>query len=111
VRIDRSDLADKPDDTHMAPRRTRSTPGDLDTAAKDQGSAGAADGPRGSSAAPPDSAVRIERAAAYRATVDAAYRQDAIDHGYARVEKPNVKRSLRRCAASRPKPRNATWQA
>jgi hypothetical protein len=31
--------ADKPDDAHMAPRRTRPTPGDLDAAAKDRGSA------------------------------------------------------------------------
>ena len=88
MRIDRSDLADEPDDARMAPRRTRSTPDDLDAAAKDQGNAGASDGPPDSSAAPPDSALRIERAAAYRAAVDAAYRQDAIDHSYARVGKP-----------------------
>jgi hypothetical protein len=87
VRIDRSDLADEPDDARMAPRRTRSAPGDLDATAKDPGSAGASDGPPDSSAAPPDSALRIERAAAYRAAVDAASRQDAIDYGYARVEK------------------------
>ena len=87
MRIDRSDLADEPDDARMAPRRTRSAPDDLDAAAKDQGSAGARDGPPDSSAAPPDSALRIERAAAYRAAVDAAYRQDAIDYGYARGEK------------------------
>jgi hypothetical protein len=31
--------------------------------------------------------LRLERAAAYRAAVDAAHRQDAIDHDYARVEK------------------------
>ncbi|MGH3258221.1 MAG: hypothetical protein ACRDOU_22990 [Streptosporangiaceae bacterium] len=31
--------------------------------------------------------MRIDRTAAYRAAVDAAYRQDAIDHGYARMEK------------------------
>jgi hypothetical protein len=87
VRIDRSDLADKADEAHMAPRRTRSTPDDLDASAKDQGNTGASDGPPHPSAAPPDSALRIEWAAAYRAAVDAAYRQDAIDHGYARVEK------------------------
>jgi hypothetical protein len=78
VRIDRSDLADKSDHAHMAPRRTRSTPDDLDAAAKDQGNAGASDGPPDSSAAPPASASRIEWAAAYRAAVDAAYRQDAV---------------------------------
>jgi hypothetical protein len=87
VRIDRSDLADKPDDAHMGPRRTWSTPDDLDAAAKDQSSAGASDGPPDSSAAPPASALGTERTAAYRAAVDAAYRQDAIDPGYARVEK------------------------
>jgi hypothetical protein len=87
VRIDRSDLADKPDDAHMASRRARSTPDDLDAAARDQNNAGASHGPSGSSAAPPNSALGIERAAAYRAAVDAAYRQDAIDDGYARVGK------------------------
>jgi hypothetical protein len=88
VRIDRSDLADKPDDAHMASRRVRWTPDDLDAAARDQGNAGASCGPSDSSAAPPDSPLGIERAAAYRAAVDAAYRQDAIDHSYARVGKP-----------------------
>ena len=105
MRIDRSDLADKPDDTHMAPRRTRPTPGDLDAAAKDQGSAGASDGSPNSSAAPPDSALRIERAAAYRAAVDAAYRQDAIDHGYARVgktERETITPAMRRIEAEAP---------
>jgi hypothetical protein len=87
MRIDRSDLADKPDDAYMASRRTRSTVDDLDAAAKDQGNTGASDGPPDSSAAPRDSASRIEWAAAYRAAVDAAYRQDAIGHGYARAEK------------------------
>jgi hypothetical protein len=52
VRIDRSDLVDKPDDAHMTPRRTWSTPDDLDAGAKDQGGAGASDGPPDSSAAP-----------------------------------------------------------
>jgi hypothetical protein len=37
---------------------------------------------------PPDSALRIERSAAHRAAVDAAYRQYAVDHGHARVEEP-----------------------
>jgi hypothetical protein len=35
-----------------------------------------------------DSALRTERAAAYRAAVDASYRQHAIDHGNANAEKP-----------------------
>ena len=59
MRIDRSDLADKPDDAPMASRRARSTPDDPDAAAKDHGNAGASDGPPDSSAAPPDSALRI----------------------------------------------------
>lgn len=105
MRIDRSDLADKPDDAHMVPRRTQSTPDDLDAAAKDRGSAGASDGPPDSSAAPPDSALRIERAAAYRAAVDAAYRQDAIDRGYARAEKTGretITPAMRRIVAEAP---------
>jgi hypothetical protein len=105
VRIDRSDLADKPDDAHMAPRRTRPTPGDLDAAAKDRGSAGGCEGSPDSPAAPPDSALRTERAAAYRAAVDAAYRQDAIDHGYARVQKTGretITPAMRRIEAEAP---------
>jgi hypothetical protein len=86
VRIDRSDLADKPDDAHMG-RRARSNADDPDAVGKDQGNAGASDGPLDSSTAPRDSALRIDRAAAYRAAVDAACQQYAIDHGYARVEK------------------------
>ena len=76
MRIDRSDLADKPDDARM-----------------------------GLSAAPPDSALRIERAAAYRAAVDAAYRQDAIDRGYARAEKTGretITPAMRRIVAEAP---------
>jgi hypothetical protein len=105
VPIDRSDLADKPDDAHIAPRRTRSIPDVLDAAAKDQGSAGASDGPPDSSAAPPDSALRTERAAAYRAAVDAAYRQDAIAHGYARVgktERETITPAMRHIEAEAP---------
>jgi hypothetical protein len=58
--------ADKPDDAHMAPRRTRPTPGDLDAAAKDRGSAGGCDGSRDSSAAPglSDRSARVTRLAA-----------------------------------------------
>jgi hypothetical protein len=87
VRIDQSDLADEPHDAHMA-RRARSIPDEPDATGKDQGNAGGSDSPPGSSPAPPESALPIERAAAYRAAVDAAYRQDAIDHDYARAEKP-----------------------
>jgi hypothetical protein len=87
VRIDRSDLADGPGSAHMA-RRVRPVPDDPDAAGKDQGKAVGGDGPPDSACASPDSALRVQQAAAYRAAVDAAYRQYAIDHGYARVEKP-----------------------
>jgi hypothetical protein len=87
VRIDWSDLTDEPDDAHMA-RRARRTPDDPDAAGRDQGNAGGSESPPGSCPARPDSALRIERAEAYRAAVDAAYRQDAIDHDCARAENP-----------------------
>jgi len=83
VRIDWADLADEPEDAHTA-RRAQSAPDDPDATGKDQGKnlSGSGD----SSPGPADSALRVERAAAYRATVDAAYRQYATDHGDARVE-------------------------
>ena len=87
MRIDRADLADEPDDAHMG-RRARSAPDDPDAAGKDQGNAVRSDGLPDSSPASANSALRIERAAAYRAAVDAAYRQHAIDHGYARAQEP-----------------------
>lgn len=49
--------------------------------------------------------MRIERAAAYRAAVDAAYRQDAIDRGYARAEKTGretITPAMRRIVAEAP---------
>jgi hypothetical protein len=58
----------------MAPR-VRSAPDDPDAAGKDQDKAVGGDGPPDSSRASLDSALRIERTAAYRAAVDAAYRQ------------------------------------
>ena len=87
MRIDRANLADAPGDAHMS-RRTRSAPDDPDTAGKDQGNAVRSDGLPDSSPASVNSALRIERAAAYRAAVEAAYRQHAIDHGYARAQEP-----------------------
>jgi hypothetical protein len=85
VRIDRSDPADVPGNAHLA-RRVRSAPEDPDAAGKDQGKAVGGDGPHDSSRVSLESALRLDRTAAYRAGVDAAYRQDAIDHGYARME-------------------------
>lgn len=80
MRIDRTDLADQPDDAHMT-RRAPSAPDHPDAAGKDQGRAVGDDSMPDSSPASVDSAVRIERVMAYRAAVDAAYRQYAIDHG------------------------------
>jgi hypothetical protein len=80
VRIDRSDLADEPDDARMA-RRARSAPDNPDAAGKGHGKAVEGDGL-------PDSALHVDRAGAYRATVDAAYQQYAIDHGSVRVGGP-----------------------
>jgi hypothetical protein len=61
-------------------RDVRSAPDDPDAAGKDQGKAVGGDDPPDSSRAFLDSALRIERTATYRAAVDAAYRQYAIDH-------------------------------
>ena len=85
MRIDRSDVADAPGGAH-ATRRVRSAPDDPGAAGQDQGKAAGGDGPHDSSRTCPDSALRMDRAAAYRAAVDAVYRQYAIDHGYARME-------------------------
>lgn len=87
MRIDRSDLADEPGEAHMA-CRARPTPDDPAATGRNQSNAGGSDSPPGSSAVHPDSALRIERAEAYRNAVDAAYRQDTIGHGRARAEKP-----------------------
>src|ERR1700749_105376 len=84
-------------------RRGRSAPDDPDAADKDWGNAAGSDGPL-------DSALRTERAAAYRAAVDAAYRQHAIDHGNAKVEKPEretVTPATRRIGAEDPERRPA----
>ena len=74
MRIDRPDPADEPDRACMD-RHVRSAPDDPDAAGKDQGKAVGGDGPRDSSPGHLGSALRTERAAAYRAAVDAAYRQ------------------------------------
>jgi Novel toxin 21 len=86
VRIDRSDPADGPGDAHVV-RRAQSAPEDPDAAGKDKDKPVSGDGRPESSSAHPDSDLRAERAA-YRAVVDAAYRQYDIDHGHARAEKP-----------------------
>jgi hypothetical protein len=87
VRIDRADLADEPGDAHTG-RRARSAPDDPAAVGKGRGKAVGSDGLPDSSPAPLASTLRIERATAYRAAVDAAYRQYATYHGYARVQEP-----------------------
>lgn len=87
MRIDRPDSADEPDGARMD-RRAEPAPDNPDSTDKGRGEAAGSDSPRDSSLGPPDSALRAERATAYRAAVDAAYRQHAIDHGDAKMEKP-----------------------
>jgi hypothetical protein len=76
VRIDQSDLADEPG-TADATSRARSASDDPHAADKDQGKAVGGDGPLDSSLASVYSALRVERAVAYRAAVDDAYREYA----------------------------------
>ena len=76
------------------PKPNRQSPDGRDATRKDQGQ-GAADVRPGSRLAPVDSAERAERAAAYRAVVDAAYRQDDIDHGSTRPEEPDREATAR----------------
>jgi hypothetical protein len=78
VQIDRSDPADGPDDVHIA-HRVGSATDDLDPTDKDKGTAADGDCPSDSSPGRPDSTLRTERTMAYRAVVDAAYRQHAIE--------------------------------
>jgi Restriction endonuclease fold toxin 3 len=85
VGIDRSDPADGPGDVHMA-GRVRLATDDLDVTGKDKGIAVDGDSHSDSSLARPDSILRTERTMAYRAVVDAAYRQYAIDRSGAQAE-------------------------
>lgn len=80
MRVDHSDLVDKTDGTQVN-RRARSAFDDPDVADRDLETTVEGDD---LPSLPPvllDSALRVERAAAYRAVVDAAYQQYAIDHG------------------------------
>jgi hypothetical protein len=85
VRIDRSNPSDGPGDAPAA-RRARSTLDKPDAASKDGGTAVSGDGPTDSSPASADTALQTEETAAYRAKVDAVYRQYAIEHSDAPVE-------------------------
>lgn len=80
MRIDRSDPADGPDDAQIA-RDARPASDDPDATGKDS------DTTPGSSHAPTDSFLRIERVT-YRGKVNAVCKQHAIEHGNARTERP-----------------------
>lgn len=69
-------------------RTARSAADDPRAAVKNGDALASSDDPSGSCAVVPDPALRMERAAAYRAKVDAVYRQYAITHGDAQVEGP-----------------------
>lgn len=99
MRIAWSDTADRPSDARVV-LAVRSAPDDPDTAGKGVGKAVGGGSLLDSPPAPVDSALRVERAAAYCATVDAAYRQYAMDHGYARVEKLEHERDANGGAAA-----------
>ena len=104
MRIDRSDPTDESDGARMD-RSARTAPDDPDAGVKHQGKAAWGDG-RPGSPGPLDSGLRIERAAAYRAAVDVAYRQHAIDHSNAQVATPEhetVTLAMRRIEAEDPR--------
>ena len=90
MQIDRSNVADEFDHAHVAVR-TRPAPDEPDVDGTDKAvrNDGAPDSP-----ASHDSALRLERAAAYRAAVDAAYRQYAIDHGHAETKEPGQETAI-----------------
>jgi hypothetical protein len=103
VRIDRSHPADEPDGARMD-RCARPAPDDVNAASKDQATQSGGGRPD-SSPGLLDSALRIERAAVYRATVGFAYQQHAIDHGDAQTANPGheaVTPAMRRIEAEDP---------
>ena len=85
MRIDQSDLADAPDSADAA-HYARSAFDNQESPGKEKGTTVGGDDPLDSSPPAVDSAVRIERSTAYRAAVEAAYQQYAIDHGAAARE-------------------------
>jgi hypothetical protein len=107
MRIDRSDSADEPEDPYEA-RSARSTPDDLDATGKDRGTAASGDGSPHSSPASSDTAMRTDRFTVHCDKVNAAYRQYAIDCGYApeeRRERETVAPAVRPIEVEDPKPR------
>ncbi len=108
MRIDESDPADGPAYVDTA-RRARSAPPNPDAVRMHSGDTGGTDRPPGSSRVG-DSALRIELARAYRAGVDAVYRQDAIDPSgvrAGRVEPETASRTIRRIELEDPKSHTA----
>jgi Restriction endonuclease fold toxin 3 len=87
VRIDRSDPLDGPGDVQVG-RPARSAADHLDAAGKDISAAMDHDGPPDPPRVVPDSTLQTERTMAYRAVVDAAYRQHATDRSDTRAETP-----------------------
>ena len=85
MRIDRSDLADESGSVDVA-RYAQSAPDNQGSADRNWATTYGGAGHLDSSPVAVDSAVRIERSTAYRAAVEAAYRQYAIDHGAAASE-------------------------
>lgn len=90
MQIDRSDVADELDHAHIAVYQ-RPAPDKPDVADVDKaiGSDSVLSSP-----ASHDSALRLEATAAYRAAVDAAYRQYATDHGHAQAKDPGQKSAV-----------------
>lgn len=82
MQIDRSDVADELGHAHVAVR-PRPAPDEPDAAGMDKAAAGVS--APGSSASH-DAALHLERNAAYRAAVDAAYRRYAIGHEHAQAK-------------------------
>ena len=106
---DPADRADEHGDVLMA-HRHRSAPDDPDVVGQEHARATGDSDPRDS--VPPliGSALLVERAGAYRATVDAAYREYAIARGPARGEDPGrgiITPAMRRMEADDPEPQPA----
>lgn len=84
MRIDGVDPADGGDSSEIRPARLAAD--DPRAVGKDKDAQAGSDDPSGSRAFTLDPALRVEMAAAYRAKVDAVYRQYAITHGDAQAE-------------------------
>lgn len=85
MRIDGAGTADEHGDASEI-RPARSAADDPRATDKNRDALAGSDDPSDSRAVVPDPALRVERSAAYRAMVDAVYRQYAIAHGDALAE-------------------------